>query len=200
MKAIVLLNGEPFRGKIDDGNARVYCCDGAYAWARGSVRIDENLGDYDSLDYLPDPPPEKIFPSEKNETDGEIALGRAIGAGAEEIVFYGGGGGREDHFLGNLHLLYAALKRGVRAEIVTNYARIFAAEGRVSLDGVDGKTISILPFGANAHILESGGLKYPLCNLTLRYGSTRGISNVALSDRVYFVTEGVVLVCVDHRA
>ena len=49
MKAVILLNGEPYRGEIDASAARVWCCDGAYEWAKDRVRIDENLGDYDSL-------------------------------------------------------------------------------------------------------------------------------------------------------
>ena len=197
MRAIVLLNGEPYRGAIEDGGALVLCCDGAYDWAKGRVRIDVNLGDYDSLSYVPDPPPAQVYPSEKNYTDGELALQRAMAAGADVIEFYGGGGGREDHFLGNLHLLYAACRRGVRAVMVTNYARIFAAEGRVELCGLQGKTVSIVPFGGPAHILESGGLYYPLPD-TFVYGSTRGISNVVTAERAYFKTEGVVLVFVDE--
>ena len=43
MKAIILLNGEPYRGKIEDEGAVVYCCDGAFDWAKGRVRIDVNL-------------------------------------------------------------------------------------------------------------------------------------------------------------
>lgn len=197
MRAIVLLNGEPYRGAIEDGGALVLCCDGAYDWAKGRVRIDVNLGDYDSLSYVPDPPPAQVYPSEKNYTDGELALQRAMAAGADVIEFYGGGGGREDHFLGNLHLLYAACRRGVRAVMVTNYARIFAAEGSVELCGLRGKTVSIVPFGGPAHILESGGLYYPLPD-TFVYGSTRGISNVVTAERAYFKTEGVVLVFVDE--
>lgn len=197
MRAIVLLNGEPYRGAIEDGGALVLCCDGAYDWAKGRVHIDVNLGDYDSLSYVPDPPPAQVYPSEKNFTDGELALQRAMAAGADVIEFYGGGGGREDHFLGNLHLLYAACRRGVRAVMVTNYARIFAAEGSVELCGLRGKTVSIVPFGGPAHILESGGLYYPLPD-TFVYGSTRGISNVVTAERAYFKTEGVVLVFVDE--
>ncbi len=196
MKAIILLNGEPYRGGIDASDARVWCCDGAYDWAKGRVRIDENLGDYDSLGYTPDPPPAEVYPSEKNYTDGELALIRAVAAGADEIEFYGGGGGREDHFLGNLHLLYAALKRGVRACMVTNYARIFATEGEVVIEGKKGRTLSIVPFGGSVHIMESGGLYYPLPE-TFVYGSTRGISNVVTADRAHFTVEGVVLVFID---
>ena len=198
MKAVILLNGEPYRGSICTENAVVYCCDGAYEWAKGRVRIDVNLGDYDSLSYVPDPPPAEVYPSEKNYTDGELALMRAIAAGADDIAFYGGGGGREDHFLGNLHLLYAACKRGVRAVMVTNHARIFAAEGLFELTGMRGKTVSIVPFGGEAHIMESGGFYYPLPE-TFVYGSTRGISNVVTAERAFLRSEGCVLVFADEE-
>ena len=48
MKGIILLNGEPYPYAIDAGNALVYCCDGAYKWAKSKVRIDKNIGDFDS--------------------------------------------------------------------------------------------------------------------------------------------------------
>lgn len=197
MKAVILLNGEPYKGEIEADGAYVFCCDGAYEWAKNRVRIDENLGDYDSLSYLPAPPPTEIFPSEKNFTDGEIALLRAIKRGATEIDIYGGGGKREDHFIGNLQLLYAALSLGVRATMRNNHSLIFAGTGRICLDGFQGKTLSIVPFGGNAHIMESSGLKYPLCELDLVYGSTRGISNVAESDCAHILTRDRVLVLVN---
>lgn len=198
MKAIILLNGEPYRGKIEDEGAVVYCCDGAFDWAKGRVRIDVNLGDYDSLGYLPDPPPAEIYPSEKNYTDGELALMRALQTGADTIEFYGGGGGREDHFIGNLHLLYAACQKGVHAVMVTNHARIFAADGLVELHGLKGKTVSIVPFGGEVHIMESGGWYYPLPEKFV-YGSTLGISNVVASEEAFFRAKGCVLVFVDKE-
>ncbi len=199
-RAVILLNGEPYRGQIDDKNAVVYCCDGAYDWAKGRLRIDETLGDFDSLGYLPDPPPKEIYPSEKNFTDGEIALFRAVEAGADYIQIYGGGGGREDHFIGNLHLLLAAKKRGAYAEMITEHARIFLGEGEIRLDGYRGRTVSLVPFGGDAHMMESEGLKYPLCDLTLEYGTARGISNVVLEDKARVVAaSGRVLVFVDEN-
>lgn len=197
-RAVILLNGEPYRGEIDARGARVYCCDGAYDWAKDRVRIDENLGDFDSLSYQPVPPPERIYPAEKDMTDGELALFRAIRAGAKQITFYGGGGKREDHFLGNLHLLYAACEHGVQAETVTNYARIFpcSAQGSCVLNGCKGKTVSVIPFGGEAHILDSSGFYYPLPERFV-YGSTRGISNVVTEDCARFrLKSGRVLVAV----
>ncbi len=197
MKAIVLLNGEPFQGEIDAENAHVYCCDGAYDWAKNKVRIDETLGDFDSLSYLPVPLPSEVYPSEKDYTDGELALRRALAAGYSEIEIYGGGGKREDHFIGNLHLLYAACKAGAHAELITENARIFAAEGEILLKNLRGATVSIAPFGGNAHIMKAKGFHYPLPE-TFFYGSTRGISNIVESDEAEFVTEGTVLVFINR--
>ncbi len=196
MKAIILLNGEPYEKEIDALNAHVYCCDGAYSWAKGKIRIDENLGDFDSLSEVPVPAPAEVYPSEKDYTDGELALMRAIEAGYSEIEIYGGGGKREDHFIGNLHLLFKASEKGVKAVLVTNYARIFAAEGRIELNGEKGKTVSVAPFGGNAHIIDCDGFYYPMPN-TFFYGSTRGISNVVTAERASFKTEGKVLVFVN---
>ena len=78
-----------------------------------------------------------------------------------------------------------------------NNSLIFAGTGRIVLDGFEGKTLSIVPFGGNAHIIESSGLKYPLCGLDLVYGSTRGISNVAVSGKAHILTHDRVLVLVN---
>jgi thiamine pyrophosphokinase len=162
------------------------------------VRIDENVGDFDSLDVAPMPAPKEIYPKEKDFTDGEIGLFRLLDGGCDEIEIYGGGGGREDHFLGNLHLLYVAYSRGVKAKMVTNGASIFPASGRVELNGMAGKTVSVLPFGGEAHIGKSFGFYYPLDELALKYGSCRTLSNVILSDEAYFdVTFGTALVFVE---
>lgn len=182
MKGILLLNGRPYTGEIDARGAYVVCCDGAYAWANGRVRINENVGDFDSLPYVPSPPPSEVYPSEKNFTDGEIALNKLLERGVDKIEIYGGFGGRQDHFLGNLHLLYSAHSRGVRAEMIDENSVIFAASCSIGLNGIKGKTLSVLPFGGALHIMGSTGLKYAYPG-RIGYGECRGISNVAESDK-----------------
>ena len=104
MKGILLLNGTPYSGEIPKG-CHVYCCDGAYHWAKGRVEIYKNIGDFDSLNEPPVPPPDEVYPSEKNFTDGEIAVRKMIADGLDDIEIYGGYAGSEDHFIGNLQLL-----------------------------------------------------------------------------------------------
>ncbi|MDE6000711.1 MAG: thiamine diphosphokinase [Clostridia bacterium] len=196
MKGIILLNGEPYSGKIAAEGALVYCCDGAYRWAKNKVRIDKNLGDFDSLDEIPFPPPEEVYPSEKDFTDGEIALFQLLDKGVDEIEIYGGGGGREDHFLGNLHLLYRAHANGVKCKMITDNSLIFPASGKIFLGKFAGKTLSVLPFGGELHIIDSAGLKYsyPPC---LSYGECRGISNISQSPSAYLTVEGCALVIIN---
>lgn len=197
MKGIILLNGEPYEERIDCAGALVYCCDGAYNWARGKVRIDKNVGDLDSLGFLPDPPPEKIYPSEKNYTDGEIALIELLAQNVDEIEIYGGGGGREDHFLGNLHLLFRAHKQGVRSKMITSRSVIFPASGRISLGNYAGKTLSVLPFGGSLNIMGFKGLKYSYPPGVF-YGECRGISNIVVENDAFLCVEGVALIIVNR--
>ena len=204
MKGIVLLNGEPYRGKIDASDARVICADGAFDWAAGKVRIDENVGDFDSAKQTPDPPPARIYPKQKDETDGEIALGRLLtlfGEGKiDRAEIYGGGGVREDHFLGNLHLLYRACRAGLSCTMFTNGARLSVRTGKFCIREIGGKTVSLLPFGGDAHILYNKGLFYPTDRLTLFYGSCRGISNVGTAENAEVCCErGYLLVIVNEE-
>lgn len=201
MKGILLLNGEPYTGEIDAENAVTYCCDGAYAWAKGKVRIDKTIGDFDSLPYVPDPAPEEIYPSEKDFTDGEIALFKMINAGITDIEIYGGGGRREDHFFGNLHLLYHAHLRGAKARLITETSFITATSGTFHFKNLKGKTISVLPFGGKVHIMDSKGLKYSYPD-SLSYGECRGISNIVNEEDAYIkIADGdVALIIINRRA
>lgn len=200
MKGIILLNGEPYNGQIDCGGAMVFCCDGAYAWAKGKVKIDENIGDFDSLLEKPYPPPKEIYPEEKDFTDGEIAMRKMLLLGVDEIEIYGGGGKREDHFLCNLYTAYYAFKRGVKCRFITNYSEMFFVCGRYDFGGLNGRTISLLPLFGDCRLIGSKGLYYPLAGLTLSAESCGlGLSNVITEDEAFLEAEGTLLVCVDKN-
>ncbi len=189
MKGILLLNGQPYLGKIDDTSAQVWCCDGAYNWSKGRLRIDKNIGDFDSCEGTPYPLPEEIYPTEKAFTDGEIAVKKMIESGIDDILIYGGGGGREDHFLGNIHLLYKAISLGAKCVMVNNHSFLFMGTGRVQILAEAGTTVSVLPFKGDAHIMGSAGLKYAYPD-TLCYGECRGISNVVEDANAYVEVKG----------
>jgi len=201
MKGIILLNGEPYSGEIDCLGAKVYCCDGAYSWGKEKARIDENIGDFDSLNEPPFPPPSKIYPSEKDFTDGEIAMRKMLALGVSEIEIYGGGGKREDHFLTNIHTMYFAFKRGVFCRMITNYSEMFFVNDEYTFVGQKGKTVSLIPFFGDCFVKNSFGLYYPLNGLSLKIGEAGlGTSNVVTEQtaRITGIT-GDLLICINKH-
>ena len=145
------------------------------AMVRGVLELGGAIGSH----TLTHPHLENFIP---NEFFGEIALELLLGRGCTRIDIYGAGGGREDHLFGNLQLLLAGFRRGAFTVMHTNYVDAYCARGQVCWRGLRGRTLSLAPAGERAHIIESEGLKYPLCDLTLRAGSCRGISNVVEAD------------------
>ena len=200
MKGIILLNGEPYLGEIDQADSYVICADGAYNWAKNRVKIDESVGDLDSVEGEIQPAPSVVYSSEKDQTDGEIALERMLVLRAEgridRVEIYGGGGGREDHFLGNLHLLYRCATSGLPCTLYTNKSMLFAFEKGVMLTGLKGITLSLLPLGGAVEIEKTTGLKYSADGLTMEYGSCRGISNEMIDDVAEIVLKSGVALCI----
>ena len=62
---------------------------------------------------------------EKDETDTELALLKAQATGCTEVVVLGATGGRMDHMLGNIHLLFPCLQKGIEAYILDSQNRIY---------------------------------------------------------------------------
>ena len=180
-----MLNGEPYSSKISTDDAYVICLDGAKVWAdERCVRYDEIVGDFDSLGYVPDGA--RVYPCEKDYSDGEIGLKILIEKQVELIEIYGGTGKREDHFFCNVGLLLQAFESGVNAVFYSDYTEFFIADGKVCLKEKVGTYVSVVPITKKVHIINSEGLKYPLDNLTLHCGESRGLSNVTVANDVAF--------------
>lgn len=74
------------------------------------------FGDFDSVteeelcELKKKLPALNVFQAEKDETDLELALNWAMRQHPAHIHIYGITGGRADHFLGNIHLLYQGIQ------------------------------------------------------------------------------------------
>ncbi len=155
------------------------------------------VGDFDSLGYTPDKKGTVKLDCEKNFTDGEFAVRKAVEQGASEIVVYGATGGRIDHILCNIALLKVAQTLGATAYIKEKNLKIFLAKGESVFSTKKGATVSLIPYGNNARVTNSKGLYYPLENLTLTTADTRGISNIATEKEISVtVTDGECLVII----
>ena len=218
-RAIVLADGDVAeRSEIDaawpgwsDGIAVVVAADGG---ARHAVRlglpIDRWVGDGDSIDpgaldvLRAEGIPIDLVPADKDESDTELAIAAAVRAGADEVIVLGAFGGRRlDHAIANLSLLaHPAL--GLRPAVLLDGAarvRLVRAPGPdggpvvTSLPGRIGDLVSLIPFGADAERITTGGLHYPLRGETLVLGSARGLSNVRrAADASFHLGRGLLLV------
>lgn len=138
---------------------------------------------------------------EKDETDTELALLKAQATGCTEVVVLGATGGRLDHMIGNLHLLYPCLQKGIDACILDRQNRIYLIDGEREFkrDRIWGKYISFLPLTEQVNGITLTGFKYPLFNKDIEIGTSLCISNELAGEegRITF-TDGVLIVVESH--
>jgi len=205
--AIVLADGDvPLRVALDSAwpgwapsDALVFAADGgARHAAQLGLRVDAWVGDGDSIDpgqldalVAAGATVERVA-VDKDETDAELAVKRALTAGASTIVVLGAlGGARIDHALANVALLASPAVAAVDAvlyDAAGARVRLVTAPGpdratvRRSLPGRPGDLVSLLPFGGDVTGVTTDGLRFPLVDEVLQLGRARGVSNVRTSD------------------
>ena len=60
----------------------------------------------------------EVHQPEKDDTDTELAIKRALAMNCSHITLLGATGGRLDHMIGNIHLLFPCLQKGMEAYIL----------------------------------------------------------------------------------
>ncbi len=168
--------------------------------------IDAAVGDFDSADprSLEEGHARKeiaweIHKPEKDETDTELAVTKALEAGCRELVILGALGGRFDHALGNVHLLYYAAEKGAQAYIVDPQNRISVLlEGRTfRKEELWGKYVSFLPLTMDVKGITLRGFKYPLTDRDICIGPCLCLSNELEEDQGSICFREGVLLCVE---
>lgn len=126
----------------------------------------------------------ETYPKEKNFTDTELVLDKAIELGANEIVFLGCTGTRIDHLMGNIGMLSRCLKLNVKAYIKDDKNTIQITDKPISIKKDKGTTFSLQAYCDRVQDLSILGAKYPLHNYDLILGDPRTISNEFLDSDV----------------
>ena len=120
---------------------------------------------------------EIIETPDQNKTDFHKALELILEKGFENIDVYGGSGGEQDHFLGNLSVAFA-FKDKVNLQFFDEYSSYYFIPKNFSISDVKGKMISLMPFPIAKNI-ETKGLKWPLNREDLILGERIGTRNIA---------------------
>ncbi len=145
-------------------------------------RIDIALGDFDSLcgrqSEIPESTKKITVPSEKDETDTQLAVNEALKMGADEIVIIGGLDGRLDHTLSNVAILEAMADMRVHALIANGQNRIRYIRSTSTLIARSGyKYLSVIAADDVVKGVSIEGCKYPLCNAKLSRKFQYTVSN-----------------------
>lgn len=192
MKAVVVADGAPVEAdaaELSDAGLVVAADAGATWLRRVGRRPDVLVGDLDSIDpALVDELAAagtgiERHPVDKDASDTELAVERAVASNADEIVVLGAlGGPRLDHELANLLLLAdpAWHGHGVVVRIVrgTTAVRALHGPGELGLAGRVGDTVTLIPIGGDVEEVRTTGLRFALDGEALRIGRSRGLSNV----------------------
>jgi len=200
-----LLNGPALKARIEAWNPDlVIAADGGSRHASTlNIKIDLLVGDLDSIE---DAQRETLraqgtqfehVKAEKDETDLELALMRAVEQGAAEIAVVGIVGDRLDMVLANIHLLNLDSLSSIRAEIWLGRqtAWLIRPPGDV-FEGAPGDTLSLIPLKGDAIGISTTGLTYPLQGETLFFGPARGVSNVMDQENCRVDMEAGILLAV----
>ena len=155
--------------------------------------IDLLIGDLDSIEPATAAAAAATsrLPQDKDLTDGEAALLAAIAARPRRLFICGAEGGRPDHALGNLLLLFTP---GLPPHTALYGAGsiVYPVRGQLQLWAEQGDTFSLLPFGACHGVCERG-CKWELIDAELPPHSSRGLSNIALGPVEISLREGCLL-------
>lgn len=140
-----------------------------------------------------------IHKPEKNETDMELALLKAMAYGCTHITILGAMGGRFDHMLANVFLLYHCLQQGVEACIIDRQNKIYLIEEHhvFSRSKQWGTYISFLPLSGELKGITLEGFRYPLLNYDLEAASSRCISNELIQEKGTITIREGVAICVE---
>lgn len=205
MRAIIFANGEihnyiHLKTYIQPEDY-IICADGG---ARHTYHMELTphviLGDLDSIDqkwfeyYKEKEIQIETFPSEKDETDTELALHYAMKLNPEKIILMGCSGNRLDHTFANIHLLKQGLDAGMDMMMVDDNNEIYIVNNRLVVTGSKGDTLSLLPLSEAVSGIYATNLYYPVENFSMSFGFPIGISNVMLAtETVISVQSGYLL-------
>jgi len=188
-KVLLLINGDPPKSLPNvEEYTFIACTDGAFHYLKQLgfplEKLDFISGDFDSHSGADENVYEDkfIYTPDQNKTDFHKALDIILEKGYQNIDVFGGSGGEQDHFLGNLTVAYS-FKENLNIKFYDEFSEYFFVPKSVVLKNVKDKLISLYPFPTAVNITTKG-LNWSLNNENLSVTTRIGTRNFAVEDEV----------------
>jgi thiamine pyrophosphokinase len=164
--------------------ARVIAADSGITHA-SALGLEPELwvGDFDSagseLPLMYQHVERQTHPTNKDASDGDLAISEAFRRGATEIMLLGGFGGQYDHVLAHTAMLLAMAKREVPCMMTSGDEEAYPLSFESTIPDVPaGTRVSIVPM-SDIKGLTIRGVQWPLEHKSVPFGSTLTLSNIA---------------------
>lgn len=188
-KALLFINGDAPESFPDLNNyGLIACTDGAFHYLKRMGfpldKLDFISGDFDSHSGSDEEMYQEkfILTLDQDKTDFHKALEIILEKSFSEIDVFGGSGGEQDHFLGNLTVAYG-FKDRMKIKFYDEFSEYYFISNHFKLKGVKNRMISLYPF-PSVHNITTRGLNWPLTNGSLSIISRIGTRNFAVEDEV----------------
>jgi thiamine pyrophosphokinase len=145
------------------------------------------LGDFDSSEYnmaLESNGEIHKYNSDKNATDGEIAMEYVIEKGFNEVIIVGALGNRIDHMLSNIYMLEKLSDAGITGKIISYKNEIYFLTNELVLSRGKYKYFSVVSITDMISGLSIENSRYDLDHADLSRTESLCISNEFLEETV----------------
>lgn len=188
-KVLLFINGDAPKSFPDPENYDLIACtDGAFYYLKQLgfplEKLDFISGDFDSHSGADENVYEDkfIYTPDQEKTDFHKALEIIAEKGLRNIDVFGGSGGEQDHFLGNLTVAYS-FSEDLNIKFYDEFSEYFFIPKTFVLKDVKNKLISLYPF-PTVEGVTTKGLNWPLSNENLSITTRIGTRNFAVEDHV----------------
>lgn len=181
--------------------------EGAIHIINEGISLHTAIGDFDSITeedlerLYSETSNVQVYPEEKDKTDLELAVLEAIKLQPTSILFFGVTGGRIDHTLTNVQLLYLLIKKDIKATIIDtlNVIELYQAGEYTIMNDRAYPYVSFIPMSESVHGLTLHGFYYSIKNKSIHWGSTLCLSNKLLLKKGTFSFDDGILILIKSR-
>lgn len=213
MKKVAVVGGGPQNYLPDLGPYRheisfwIGADRGALSLINNGITPDLSVGDFDSVNMKEleriklNSKRFELHRSEKDETDLELAVTHAVNLHPDSVYLFGVTGGRLDHELANLQLLYLLNQKrieGVILDYLNKVKMVFSGTHSITKNA-SYPYVSFIPFSPEVKGITLSNFRYPLQSASLTWGSTRCISNEVLEENGLLTFNEGILYVIESR-